>query len=222
MAFNEAMIGLIALLGGLTAIAMLFVVNLACAPFRLQRETANSLRTELEAERQAHRKLKNEMAVMSVEGPRLSASIDISIWGGRSKQLEGVVLCLWLVIRNTGTRPSAAEDFAIIISRDGHESKLNLIHSETPIELSATDNSRTAVLPTEQAIYNVTADAIQPGELKRGFAFTVISDPRYSEPGSEVSVIFKDVNGEPHRSGPETLGEGQSNAHAVGMGYTQT
>ena len=140
--------------------------------------------------------------------PRLSATIEGIVFGGRDERLPDIApLILIISIRNIGSMQSIASEFQIALSRDGAVKNAQLMAIKGPVTLGfpipgQPGKENFMRYNESEALYRKANVPIQVGAKISGLLVASISiaDKDWLSPGTEITVLFKDILGAGHET----------------------
>lgn len=199
-------------LGSAGALLLFFVWNLACAPYRVERDQRVLLEKEL---LEAHLSLKEHLTIQ----PRLKINLKQTIFGG-SPEFDSsklVVFCI-LEVDNLGKMPSVTKGWYMEIHVNGNPVKGRLfpLHKDSSISLQGI-NGPWNTFYGKDAIYMKTNEIIQIGGTLESFIPAFIDKESYNS-GDTIKILVKckDVIGNISEAS-DTLSEKDSYASFIIM-----
>ena len=156
-------------------------------------------KTERDKVTAAHKEIQRLSAI----APELDATIDGIVHGGYSDQFPGMASAfLFATITNTGSMQSIANDFRLIVRRNGISRDVTLRAFANTVTLGfpipgQPGREQFVRYQNSEALYRKASNPIQVGSSIQGMLFVMVdaADREWLSPGSEFILQFKDVKG---------------------------
>lgn len=208
-AWDEAMIWLGSFGGALISIALLFLWNLACAPYCIEKERANRLARRNQRLAEAIKNKDREIANLKAIRPYFDVEISQVAWGGEPLQpTNESVITLFITVVNVGTMPSIARRWRMwVIKPDGSRLDPELRHLKS---LSIVPPGGVAVEYNESdTIYERSNHPITQGATAAGHLIGMLPASQFSakDIGSRVFVSCCDALGNSYEAWSDMKGE---------------